>query len=93
MNNVDFQSREVTLPLDERIGLKAPAGARLRVVSHFPEEAALKIAGSETCVSGGAIESWLRPFEVAMWEILPEDEAPARPPPAVARLPHNGRKS
>jgi hypothetical protein len=72
MNNVDFQSRKVSLKLDEAIDLKAPAGARMRVVSHFPDQAILSTAGSSLFQQGQTIETWLRPFEVAMWEIVPE---------------------
>lgn len=72
MNNVDFQSRKVTLKLDETINLKASRGERMRVVSHFPDQALLRVDGTSTFQHGQTIETWLHPFEIAMWEIIPE---------------------
>jgi len=71
MNNVDFQARPVRLHLDESIGLKVPAGTRLRLVSHFPNHAELNKEGQGILESGQTLEAWLRPFEVALWEVLP----------------------
>jgi hypothetical protein len=71
MNNVDFQSRRVSLKLDETIDLKAPAGVRMRIISHFPDQRLLRAGGTSVFQRGQAVETWLRPFEVAMWEITP----------------------
>ena len=75
MNNVDFEARQVRLRLDESIGLKAPAGSRLRLVGQFPDHAELTLPGGASLQSGQTLEAWLRPFEVAMWEIFPEGGA------------------
>ena len=48
MNNVDFQARRVRLRLDESIGLKAPAGTRLKLIGHFPDHAELVREGRRT---------------------------------------------
>ena len=72
MNNVDFQARRLRLRLDESIGLRAPAGTRLKLIGHFPDHAELVKDGGASFESGQVIETWLRPFEVAMYEILPE---------------------
>jgi hypothetical protein len=69
MNNVEFQSRPVRLGLDESIGLRVSKGANLRIVSHFPDRADLHFAGESNFRAGQTVETWLRPFEVAMWEV------------------------
>jgi hypothetical protein len=69
MNNVDFQSRPVRLRLDDTIGLKADPAASLRIISHFPDRAELNISGDPNFRPGQSLEVWLRPFEVAMWEV------------------------
>jgi hypothetical protein len=73
MNNVDFQARRLRLRLDESIGLKTPAGTRLKLIGHFPDHAELVKEGGAPFECGQVIEMWLRPFEVALCEILPED--------------------
>lgn len=78
MNNADFQARPIRLRLDDTIGLKAPSGARVRLLSHFHEQATLHQARRTVFQTGETIETWLRPFEVAMWEVVPEAEAPPR---------------
>lgn len=75
MNNVDFQSRRVQLKLDDTIGLKSPGGVRVRLFSHFPEQGSLHQSGQAVFQTGQTIETWLRPFEVAMWEVVPETQA------------------
>lgn len=72
MNNVDFEARKISLRLDESIGLKAPYGTRLRLVGQFPDHGELTLQGEASLESGQVLEAWLRPFEVAMWEIFPE---------------------
>ncbi len=71
MNNVDFQARKTRLSLDERIGLKASPGTRLRMIEHFPDRAELVKEGQAPLESGQTLDVWLRPFEVALWEIVP----------------------
>jgi hypothetical protein len=78
MNNVDFQARRVRLRLDESIGLKAPAGTRLKLMGHYPDHAELVKEGGAPFESGQAIETWLRPFEIALYGILPEDASGAK---------------
>jgi hypothetical protein len=75
MNNLDFQSRPVRLSLDETIGLKTREAGNLRIISHFPAQAELQMEGQSNFKAGQAIETWLRAFEVAMWEVLPEGRA------------------
>ncbi len=75
MNNADFQARPVRLKLDDTIGLRAPSGTRVRLLSHFLEQATLLQAGQGVFQVGQTIETWLRPFEVAMWEVAPEAKA------------------
>lgn len=75
MNNVHFQSRRVQLKLDGTVGLRGPGGTSLRLISHFPEQALLHQSGHAAVHIGQTVETWLRPFEVAMWEIVPETQA------------------
>src|SRR5262249_30863870 len=77
MNNLHFDARLVRLQLDETIGLRAPAGARLRLSARFPEEATLLKGHQAVFAAAEKVEAWLRPFEVAMWEILPENAGEA----------------
>ena len=79
MNNADFQSRRIQLKLDETIGLKGPGGRRVRLLSHFPEQTKLQQAGQAVFQIGQTLDTWLRPFEVAMWEFLPEEQAAKEP--------------
>jgi hypothetical protein len=72
MNNANFQARPICLKLGETLGLKAPAGRKLRLLAHFPGQEELRRNGQDLFMSGDTIETWLRPFEVAMWEVLPE---------------------
>src|SRR5208282_4479165 len=72
MNNVDFESRPVRFSLDKTIGLKSDILGNLRIISHFPDRAELQMDGKSSFMGGQTIETWLRPFEVAMWEVLPE---------------------
>ena len=85
INNMHFQARPVRLKLDETIGLKAKAGSSLKFVAHFPEQAELRLGGQTVFKSGQTIETWLRPFEVAMWEVVPEDRAGRIPANIQAR--------
>ena len=69
LNNAHFVSRRVDLPLGPEIGLEARAGARLDVVSRFPDaQRLLRGQGAAPC-AGDALEIWLRPFEVLALEI------------------------
>jgi hypothetical protein len=69
MNNVDFKSRTVRLSLDATIGLAAHPDDTWRITSHFPDRAELNLSGDTKFRSGQSFEAWLRPFEVAMWEV------------------------
>ena len=77
MNNVDFEARKVRLSLDASIGLQAPDGTGLRLIGHFPDHAELVRQGQPPLQSGQTLETWLRPFEVALWEVVPEGGAAA----------------
>jgi hypothetical protein len=68
MNNMSFDSRPLSLKLDKSLGLDAPTGTRLVLRSQFPERLGLRMKGQEF-ESGKTVTTWLRPFEVAMWEI------------------------
>ena len=81
MNNADFAARKISLRLDESIGLNAPAGSRLRLIEHFPGHHELVNEKTSSFEGGQSIEAWLRPFEVALWEIVPE--AGMAPPAAM----------
>jgi hypothetical protein len=72
MNNVDFEARRVRLRLDESMCLKAPAGTRLKLIGHFPDHAELVRDTGAPFESGQVIDTWLRPFEIAMYEIVPD---------------------
>ena len=73
MNNMDFQARKVRVRLDDTIGLKMSAGVRLRLTGHFPDHAELVRNEGRDFESGQVIETWLRPFEVAMYEVCAAD--------------------
>lgn len=73
MNNADFQSRPVRMRFDETIGLKSDIARPLRIVSHFPDRAELHVNGQGSLKAGETIDTSLRPFEVAMWEITPQE--------------------
>ena len=85
MNNADFQSRPVQLQLDETIGLKTGNAKALRIVSHFPDRAELRLKGQGGLKAGQTIDTWLRPFEVAMWEITPQENVAKEVMPLPAR--------
>jgi hypothetical protein len=72
MNNVSFEARRVSFRLDETLGMKAPAGSKLGLLAHFPDQEELHLDGKKAFESGETIDTWLRPFEVTMWEVVPE---------------------
>jgi hypothetical protein len=74
MNNLDFQARPVRFNFGEQMGLKVPAGSRLQLVEHFPHRTQL-IAEGASLTSGQMFNTWLRPFEVALWEVSAESQA------------------
>jgi hypothetical protein len=71
VNNADFVGRPATLRLDASLGLDAPPGTPLHVVSHFPERERLGCAPGQRFALGDTVDLWLRPFEVLMLEIVP----------------------
>jgi hypothetical protein len=75
LNNADFKSRRVELPLDKNLGLQLAPGKTLRIVSRFPEEAQLKRRDGGSFKKGDMLDIWLRPFEVLMLEVNPETKA------------------
>jgi hypothetical protein len=85
MNNVDFESRPVRLPLDQSIGLGTARGSKLRIVSHFPDRSELHVNGQSNFQIGQTLEAWLRPFEVVMWEVSPEGSAAEGERPSRSR--------
>jgi hypothetical protein len=86
----------VQLRLDESIGLKTGNASPLQIVSHFPDRFELHINGQNSIKAGQTIDTWLRPFEVAMWEISPQENAIRGEIPLQARelsLPNAGVES
>ena len=59
----------------------------MRVISHFPDQAFLRVDGTSIFQYGQTIETWLRPFEIAMWEIIPEGTKGQVAPVAARQLP------
>ncbi len=68
-NNAHFTSRKISLKLGPEIGLSAPAGSALRLVSHFPERTELETGNSSQFRTGGTVELWMRPFETLLLEV------------------------
>lgn len=75
LNNVSFASRKVELELGEPLGLGGVAGGKLRLHSHFPEQAVLTRQGNPDFVGGETADIQLRPFEVMMLEVQPAGNA------------------
>jgi len=84
MNNVDFEARRISLRLDESLGLKAPDGIKVRLIGQFPDHVELVRKDGLPWAIGQTLDFWLRPFEVAIWEILPEG-SPAIHPASLGR--------
>jgi hypothetical protein len=68
-NNAHFTSRKISLKLGPEIGLSAPPGSPLRVISHFPERNVLEMRDGTQFRSGGTAEVWMRPFETLLLEV------------------------
>jgi hypothetical protein len=85
MNNVHFESRPARLSLDKTIGLDSDNVGNLRIVSHFPDRAELQMDGQSNFKGGQTIETWLRPFEVAMWEVSQEGRITEGERPSLVR--------
>ena len=77
MNNLHFDARLVALQLGEKIGLRVSAGTKLRLLERFPEQRELLNNRQAVFEVGDTVEAWLRPFEAAMWEIVPESAGEA----------------
>jgi hypothetical protein len=71
LNNAHFASRRVELALDSSLGLDAPAGSVLHIVSLFPDETRLRRPDGAPFKTGDTLDLSLRPFEVLMLEISP----------------------
>jgi hypothetical protein len=69
LNNVHFTARKIRLPLSSELGLSAPSGSALRIMSHFPEMQELTADDSSSFQSGETAEIWMRPFETLLLEI------------------------
>ena len=83
MNNANFTARHVQLPLGANLGLDLHAGASMRLVSHFPEEAQLLRPDGAPFHAGDTLDLWLRPFEVLMLEVNPDADPASLPVRAV----------
>jgi len=71
MNNDHFAARRVELPLDGSLGLEAPPGTALQVVSLFPDKSRLLRRDGLPFKMGDTLDLWLRPFEVLLLEVAP----------------------
>ena len=71
LNNVHFASRKASLRLGPELGLEAPLGSPLEIVSHFPEKQRIVQEDGTGFRVGDRAEVWLRPFEVLMLEVSP----------------------
>jgi hypothetical protein len=72
LNNVHFQSRSFRLTLDSSLGFVGSGRVSLR--RHFPETRSLVKGTERSFAPGERIDLWLRPFEVAMFEIAPDSK-------------------
>jgi hypothetical protein len=79
LHNAHFDSRPVVIPLDASLGLD-PSIRSFRLFSHFPETGLLHIDGSPVLRAGAGLRTWLRPFEVALWEVNAEERDADLPP-------------
>ncbi len=68
-HNAHFTARPLTLSLGDALGLSAPAGAPLRITSHFPERAELVAASGLPFRAGNSVQVWMRPFETLLLEV------------------------
>ncbi len=75
-NNMHFASRKVELDLGPDLHLEGPKNALLKIISHFPDQIQLRKEDGSTFRVGDRAEIWLRPFEVLMLEVAPEDAIP-----------------
>ena len=80
LSNPHFAARPASVRLDESVGLEAPAGTPLDVVSLFPERARIAREGPRAPTraastggyrAGDTCKVWLRPFETLMLEVRP----------------------
>jgi hypothetical protein len=80
LSNAHFAGRRVTLALDASLGLTAPTGTPLHLLSHFPERQRLQCARRRRFAVGDTVDLWLRPFEVLMLEVTPSGRGLSRLP-------------
>jgi hypothetical protein len=57
--------------LGPEIGLEAPSGTSLEIVSRFPEKKRIEKEDGSEFRAGDTAEVWVRPFEVLMLEVRP----------------------
>jgi hypothetical protein len=82
LNNAHFASRRAQFHLDQAMGLSAPLGTPLQIVSHFPEPARLLQSDGQPFKIGDTLDLALRPLEVLMLELNPpasSNSLPVRP--------------
>jgi len=85
LNNVHFQSRPFNLVLDSSLGFVGAGPVSL--CRHFPETRLLVGQGKKSFAAGQTLSLWLRPFEVAMFEIGPDSKLSGKENFPIEELP------
>ncbi len=75
INNAHFGGRVAELRLGPELGLDAPAGTPIDIVSRFPERKLIAPPEGADFKIGDVATIWLRPFEVLMLEVGPLNDA------------------
>jgi hypothetical protein len=69
LDNANFTSRHVQLPLDADLGLSSARGTNLFVTSDFPERTRVQRPDGAGFKFGDTLDLWLRPFEVLLLDV------------------------
>ena len=73
INNANFSSRKVSLRLDSTIGIEAKSNISINILTHFPNRGQLLRDDGSQFKVGDVMDTWLRPFEVLMLEVIPSE--------------------
>ncbi len=79
MNNANFTSRHIQLPLSSNLGLEMRQGASVQLTSDFPDQSRLRRPDGAPYKYGDTLDLWLRPFEVLMLEVNADGKADTLP--------------